>query len=104
MRIYIEYIIQEGRVANHKPGFAHICYNVSSPEHLKEVEEFIIHHKMGYPLTVLEKSGSKECGFIKFYYIKNHGVIELNIPLKGYGYFYNHTTIAQRALDQGHGV
>lgn|SRR3989338_230978 len=79
LRLYTEYICQEGRVARQKPGFAHICYNVNSMSELEEIERNISENKMGYPLTKLEKSGSVECGHIKFYFIKNHGVIELNL-------------------------
>ena len=79
-RMLVEYICQEGRVANQKPGFAHICYNLKDRAQLQEAEDFILGNKMGYPLTELEKSGSKECGFIKFYYLKNQGVIEFNVP------------------------
>ena len=79
LRIYTEYICQEGRVARQKTGFAHICYNVNSSSELEDIERSIREHKMGYPLTELEKSGSAECGYIKFYFIKNHGVIELNL-------------------------
>ena len=78
--IYIEYIGQEGRVAKQKPGFAHTCYKLKDQAELKRTEEFIKENKMGYPLTDLEKSGSKECGLIKFYFIKNQGVVELNLP------------------------
>ncbi len=78
LRLYTEYICQEGRVARQKPGFAHICYNVNSSREFEEIEKNIREHKMGFPLTELEKSGSEECGRIIFYYIKNIGVIELN--------------------------
>ena len=78
--LYIEYICQEGRAAKQPPGFAHVCYGLRDRDQLKEVEDFIAAQKLGYPVTELEKSGSVECGFIKFYYLKNHGVIELNVP------------------------
>lgn len=79
LRIYIEYICQEGRVAKQKLGFAHICYNLKNADELACLEEFIKENKMGYPLTDLEKSGSQECGRIKFYFIKNQGIVEFNL-------------------------
>ena len=79
LNLYIEYICQEGRVAKQKPGFAHICYNIKNRLELEQVERSIVENKMGYKLTDLEPSGSEECGLITFYFIKNHGVIELNL-------------------------
>lgn len=77
--IYREYIVQEGRVAKIKPGFYHFCYNVPDLTNLKKIEDFIKEKKLGYPITNIEKSGSPECGWVKFYFLKNHGVIELNL-------------------------
>ena len=79
LRIYIEYICQEGRADRQKPGFAHICYTIKDKDDLKNVEQLITENNMGYKLTDCEKSGSKECGFVTFYYIKNIGVVELNL-------------------------
>ena len=80
--IYLEYICQEGRAARQKPGFAHICYNLKDRAELDRVENFIKENQMGYQLTKLERSGSKECGMITFYFIKNHGIVELNLAQK----------------------
>lgn len=82
LKTHMEYICQEGRVAKQKPGFAHICYNIKNRDELQKIEKKIEEEKMGYPLTDLEKSGSQECGFVMFYFIKNHGVVELNLPKK----------------------
>ncbi|GEM_PF-1391950 len=79
LRIYIEYICQEGRAAKQKPGFAHICYNLKDRAELEKVENLIKENQMGYRLTELEKSGSEECGMIIFYFIKNQGVVEFNL-------------------------
>ena len=38
--------------------------------------------QLGLQISKLEKSGSEECGWIKFYFIKNHGIIELNLLKK----------------------
>jgi hypothetical protein len=77
--IYIEFICREGRVANQKCGFAHVCYNVKDKIELERVQTYIADNKLGYAVTKLEKSGSQECGRIIFYYIKNIGVVELNL-------------------------
>ena len=77
--MYREYIVQEGRVANIKPGFYHFCYNIPDITTMQKLEGFIREKRLGYPVTKLEKSGSAECGWVKFYFLKNHGVIELNL-------------------------
>lgn len=82
LRLYKEYICQEGRAAKLKVGFTHFCYNVKDRAQLGEIEDFIEQNKMGYRLTTLEKSGSKECGLITFYFLKNHGIVELNLAEK----------------------
>src|SRR3989338_4306400 len=82
LRIYKEYICQEGRAVKLKPGFAHVCYNVKDRTELERIEQFINDNKMGFRLTALEESGSAECGLIIFYFLKDYGVIELNLPEK----------------------
>ncbi|MDC1418108.1 hypothetical protein N8264_03515 [Candidatus Thioglobus sp.] len=77
--MYREYIVQEGRVAKIKPGFYHFCYNIPDLKTMEKIERFIRDKRLGYPVTKLEKSGSSECGWVKFYFLKNHGVIELNL-------------------------
>ena len=75
----LEYIVQEGRAKNLQLGFGHICYSVENKKRLLEVENYIKLNKLGYPVTKLDKSGSKECNWIKFYFIKNFGLIEFNV-------------------------
>ena len=82
LRCYVEYICREGRAARLQPGFAHICYNLKDLSQWKDIEDYIQNNKLGYQLTELEKSASKECGWITFYYLKNQGVIEFNIQRK----------------------
>ena len=79
LRIYKELIVQEGRAKNIPTGFYHVCYSVDSKNELDKLELFIKEKKLGYPVTQLEKSGSKECGWIKFFFIKNLGFIEINL-------------------------
>jgi hypothetical protein len=77
--MYREYIVQEGRVAKIKLGFYHFCYNIPDLTTMKNIENFIKDKKLGFPVTKLEKSGSVECGWVRFYFLKNHGVVELNL-------------------------
>ena len=77
--IYKELIVQEGRAKNIPTGFYHVCYSVDNKNELDKLELFIKEKKLGYPVTQLEKSGSKECGWVKFFFIKNFGFIEINL-------------------------
>ena len=77
--MYREYIVQEGRVAKATPGFYHFCYNIEDLSMMKTVENFIKEKKLGFPITKIEKSGSNECGWVRFYFLKNHGIVELNL-------------------------
>lgn len=79
LHIYIEYICCQGRVKHHKPGFAHICYKVKDRPELERADKFIQSRNLGFKLTNLEKSASEECGYIIFYFLKDIGVIELNL-------------------------
>jgi hypothetical protein len=76
---YKEYIVKEGRVKYIPLGFAHICYDVKNQSELNKIENFIDQNELGLQITKLEKSGAEECGWVKFYFIKNHGIIELNL-------------------------
>ena len=76
----IEFVTNEGRAANLKPGFAHICYNVRDMEHFGRVEAHIAKNKLGYALTALERSGAEECGRVAFFFIKELGLVEFNVP------------------------
>ena len=77
--IYKELIVQEGRAKNIPTGFYHVCYSVDNKNELEKLELFIKEKKLGYPVSQLEKSGSKECGWVKFFFIKNFGFIEINL-------------------------
>ena len=78
---YKEYIVKEGRAKNLPTGFYHICYTVNNKNELAELETYIRTNKLGYPITKLEKSGSKECGWVKFFLLKNLGFIEINLTI-----------------------
>ena len=77
--IYKELIVQEGRAKNIPTGFYHVCYSVDNKNELDTLELFIKEKKLGYPVTQLEKSGSKECGWVKFFFIKTFCFIEINL-------------------------
>lgn len=79
LSMYREYIVQEGRAEKIKPGFYHFCYEIPNIETMRKLENFIKDKKIGFPITDLEKSGSNECGWVRFYFLKNHGVVELNL-------------------------
>ena len=70
-RLLLEYLVQEGRAKNLPLGFGHICYSVKNKKHLLEVENYIKLNKLGYPVTKLDKSGSKECNWIKLKILNN---------------------------------
>ena len=76
---FTEYIVKEGKSKNQKKGFNHLCFNLKNLIHLKSIDKKIKDERIGYPLSKLVKSGSKECNKIKFYYFKNVGLIEFNI-------------------------
>ena len=77
--MYREYIVQEGRASKIKLGFYHFCYNIQDLTIMKDLECFVKDNNLGFPITKLEKSGSDECGWVRFYYLKNHGIVELNL-------------------------
>lgn len=79
---FIEYIVKEGRAKNLSIGYSHTCYEVEDYEKFLKIEKFIIKDKNGYSITKLEKSNSKECNLIKFYFVKNLGLIEINLLKK----------------------
>ena len=79
LNLYKELIVQEGRAKNISTGFYHVCYSIESKNDLDTLKLFIKEKKLGYPVTQLEKSGSKECGWVQFFFIKNFGLIELNL-------------------------
>jgi len=78
LNMFREYIVKEGRVKNLQLGFAHICYNVPDSDIFEKIDKFIKENKLGYPVTKLEMSASSECGLVRFYFLKYHGLIELN--------------------------
>ena len=78
MNILIEFIVKEGRVKNSPKGYAHTCYSVTKMDY-NNFEINIKKNNLGFPITDLEKSITKECNFVKFYYYRGLGIIELNV-------------------------
>ena len=76
---YDEYIVKEGKSTNQKLGFNHLCFSVENRKKYLKINNFIKKNKIGYSISKLCHSGSKECNLIKFYFIKNIGLIELNV-------------------------
>ena len=79
LKLFREFIVKEGRVNNLKLGFAHTCYLINNKKQLLDIENYISEKKLGYQVTNLEKSVTNECGFVKFFYLKKFGLIELNL-------------------------
>lgn len=76
---YVEYFTISGRALNYTPGFHHICYEVTNLENFVELKKYILLNRLGFQITQIEKSGSKECNNVVFFYLKKFGVIEFNI-------------------------
>ena len=79
---YKEFIVKEGRAKNQPIGFYHLCYSLEDVKQLEKLELYIKERKLGYPVTKLEKSGSSECGWVIFYFLKNFGFTEFNLLSK----------------------
>lgn len=77
-----EYIVKEGKSKNQNLGFNHLCFSVKNMKSLKKIELKIKYDNLGFPISRLVKSGSKECNYIKFYYFKNIGIFEFNLLKK----------------------
>lgn len=75
-KFYIEYILKMGRVKNAKVGYHHVCYNINN---LKDIKKILKNFNNVIELTEVEKSGSKECNYIQFYYFPKIGIVEFNI-------------------------
>jgi hypothetical protein len=78
-QIPVEYIVKEGRASNYELGFHHVCYEVKDLDELNSFKEFLRAKKMGYRLTKLDKSPTKECNFVMFFVVHQIGIIEINI-------------------------
>ena len=68
--ILTEFVVKEGKSHNQKKGFNHLCFSLKNNQHLKKIDKEIKDEKIGYALSKLVKSASKECNKVKFYYLK----------------------------------
>ena len=50
MKIYREYITQEGRAKDYSLGYNHICYDVESSEKMNQLHKHILKSKLGLSL------------------------------------------------------
>ncbi len=79
LNCYLEYFTITGRAANYEPGFNHVCYTLPNEIELLMVTEKIKRHQLGIQLTQLEKSGSRECNRVIFFFLTGIGIVEFNI-------------------------
>ena len=80
LNILVEYFTREGRAANYKLGFNHICYNVESQKVMDDIHNDMLTKKTGIRLTLPEKSAASDyCNVVTFYKIFGIGIIEYNI-------------------------
>ena len=79
MKIYKEYITQEGRAKNYQLGFNHICYDINSQEEMNELHKVLLKKRIGVRLTLPEPSPTKQCNMVTFYKIIGIGIVEFNI-------------------------
>lgn len=76
---YIEYFTTTGRAKNYSPGFNHICYDIGNLESLLKIISTFTSNEIAIQLTKIEKSGSKECDNVVFYFLSGIGIVEFNI-------------------------
>ena len=79
MKIYKEYITQEGRATNYQLGYNHICFDVNSKDQMNELHKTFLKNRTGVRLTLPEPSPTKQCNIVTFYKIVGMGIVEFNI-------------------------
>ena len=79
LKLFKEYITQEGRAKNYDIGYNHICYDIESQEKMKVLHKFILENKIGIRLTLPEPSPSQQSNLVTFYKFFGLGIIEFNI-------------------------
>ena len=79
LKLFKEYITQEGRAKNYDIGYNHICYDIESKEKMKVLHKHILENKIGIRLTLPEPSPSQQCNLVTFYKFFGLGIIEFNI-------------------------
>jgi hypothetical protein len=76
---YLEYFTISGRASNYEPGFNHVCYSLPNETELLAITKLLKESQLGIQLTKLEKSGSKECNRVVFFFLTGFGIVEFNI-------------------------
>ena len=79
MKIYREYITQEGRAKDYPLGYNHICYDIESLEKMGQLHKNILKSKLGVRLTLPDPSPTKQCNIVTFYKLTGLGIFEFNI-------------------------
>ncbi len=79
MKIYKEYITQEGRALNYQLGYNHICFDVNSQDQMNDLHKTFLKKRTGVRLTLPEPSPTKQCNIVSFYKIVGMGIVEFNI-------------------------
>ena len=79
MKIYKEYITQEGRAKNYQLGYNHICFDVNSQQEMNKLHRTFLKKRIGVRLTLPEPSPTKQCNIVTFYKIVGMGIVEFNI-------------------------
>ena len=79
MKIYKEYITQEGRAKNYQLGYNHICFDVNSEQEMNQLHKTFLKKRIGVRLTLPEPSPTKQCNIVTFYKIVGMGIVEFNI-------------------------
>ena len=79
LQCYIEYFTISGRARNYRSGFNHVCYNIKNLAEFTHLHNYIKQNAWGIQITKIEKSGSKECNNVVFFYFEKFGIVEFNI-------------------------
>ena len=79
LQTQVEYIAQEGRVANAAIGYHHCCYNIIDQQQLDCLHNMMKETKTGFRLTFLERSAAREYCNRVIFYKTIYGILEFNI-------------------------
>jgi hypothetical protein len=79
LKIFKEYITQEGRASNYAMGFHHVCYDLESREDLTILHKQLLTSRLAVRLTLPELSPAPQCNYVSFYKITGIGTVEFNV-------------------------
>ena len=66
MKIYKEYITQEGRAKNYQLGYNHICFDVNSQQEMNKLHKTFLKKRIGVRLTLPEPSPTNSAILLLF--------------------------------------